>query len=78
MTIRRMAIRLTAQPVDNPGEEFCQCCEKPLKKAVYLEYNLYTGLYYAEEGKVPEEQSQGWFPFGITCAKSVLQSQLIK
>lgn len=50
----------------------CHCCDRPLKrKARYLELNTHTGTY-CDDGSVPPNLSQGWFPFGLTCAKRLL------
>jgi len=37
-------------------------------KAVWLELSTKTSKYYLKD-VVPEQDSQGYFPFGITCAK---------
>ena len=52
----------------------CEHCERKLnpKKIVWLELNATTGTYHAEE--VPEEDSQGCFPFGAGCAKTILKN----
>jgi hypothetical protein len=46
----------------------CTCCERPLKGNVaWLELDQRDDTYH-DRGDVPPERSQGWFPFGITCA----------
>jgi hypothetical protein len=46
----------------------CTCCERPLKgKVAWLELDQRSDTYH-DLGDVPPELSQGWFPFGITCA----------
>jgi hypothetical protein len=52
---------------------FCTCCEKRLRgRFAWLEKDcLVAGRYYANAGEVAPERSQGWFPFGMTCAKKV-------
>lgn len=54
----------TSEPI------YCEKCGRELnpKRIVWLELNCMTGLYH-REGEVPEEDSQGWFPFGPDCAK---------
>ena len=56
-------------------DEFCELCEQKLNKGriVWLELNLYTHTWHANEGEVPEDESQGWFPFGAACARKVLK-----
>lgn len=49
----------------------CTCCEKKLgKTADWLELDQRTDTY-TDSGDVPEEHSQGWFPFGPTCARKL-------
>lgn len=53
----------------------CQCtrCGKDIipGREVWLELDWYRGTYH-KAGEVPEEHSQGGFPFGADCAKVVL------
>ena len=51
-------------------QERCQCCGVPLKNRhiVMLELDRRNNTYH-NFNNVPEEWSQGWFPFGSTCAK---------
>lgn len=51
---------------------FCEHCKAKLNpdKAVWLEYDQRTGTY--TDQPVPEEYSQGGFPFGADCARVVL------
>src|SRR5690606_9006 len=52
---------------------FCTCCERPLKgTAAWLELDQRTTTYH-DFGGVPVDKSQGWFPFGMTCAKNELR-----
>ena len=51
-----------------PTMRFCTCCERPLRgKVAWLELDQRTFTYH-DRGDVPAEKSQGWFPFGMTCA----------
>ncbi|MDE2099961.1 MAG: hypothetical protein KGL39_22095 [Patescibacteria group bacterium] len=46
----------------------CTCCEKPLRgEPVFLELVEGTGDFY-RAGIPAGKRSQGWFPFGKTCA----------
>lgn len=58
-----------------PGPHYCTRCGEPLNpdKMVWLELNWETGKY-AAVGMVPEDQSQGRFPFGAACARRVMKS----
>ncbi len=53
-------------------EHNCTECEKRLKKgqAVWLELELGTCNYYFH-GVPNGKKSQGWHPFGSTCAKKI-------
>lgn len=54
------------------SERFCTCCERRLSGwFAWLELDQRTDTYHDLEG-VPAERSQGWFPFGMTCAKAKL------
>ena len=49
-------------------ERRCTCCDKPLKNtAVMLELDQRVNKYHDFQN-VPGDDSQGWFPFGTTCA----------
>ena len=51
--------------------DVCACCGKKLKgKAAWLELSFITNQYYIDN-VVPSHESQGYFPFGLTCAKKV-------
>lgn len=55
------------------SERFCQCCKRKLKgKTAWLELDQRTNTYH-DFGGVPVESSQGWFHFGLTCAKRELE-----
>ena len=53
-------------------DDYCNCCERKLnpKRTVFLEYSQSKDAYY-KAGTVPENDSQGCFPFGVACAKKV-------
>lgn len=54
------------------SERYCTCCEARLKGRVrWLELDQRTWTYH-DLGNVPDAKSQGWFPFGMTCAKAKL------
>jgi hypothetical protein len=49
---------------------YCTCCTRRLKgKFAWLEYDQ-DKTRYTDSGMV--ENSQGWFPFGMTCAKKLI------
>jgi hypothetical protein len=52
------------------GERYCTCCERDLTGHAVrmLELDQRTDTYH-DFGGVPDNQSQGWFPFGLKCAK---------
>lgn len=57
----------------DPANRYCTCCEKRLSgEFVYLELDQRDGSYH-DRGGVPADKSQGWFPFGKTCATKELR-----
>lgn len=61
-----------------PDDRFCECCKKPLiAKVAWLELDQRVDAYH-DLGGVPEENSQGWFPFGMTCARKLKQIALAR
>jgi hypothetical protein len=59
----------------SPDGRFCTCCGAALKaKIAWLELDQRTDTYH-DLGGVPEDKSQGWFPFGMTCARNLLKRQ---
>lgn len=53
---------------------YCTCCERPLRgKVAWLELDQRTNAYH-DRGGVPADKSQGWFPFGMTCARKMLRA----
>jgi len=60
-----------------PSPERCECCERELHpdRIVWLEYQQSTDRYVdPKKVKVPEDDSQGGFPFGTACARKVLKA----
>ena len=55
---------------------FCERCKAKLNpdKAVWLELDQRTGTY--TDQPVPEEYSQGGFPFGADCARFALAEHI--
>ena len=55
---------------------FCERCKSKLNsdKAVWLELDQRTGTY--TDQPVPEEYSQGGFPFGADCARVALAEHI--
>ncbi len=52
----------------------CTYCGKTLKGCIaWLELDQRSNTYH-DSGCVPKELSQGWFPFGITCARKLLKT----
>jgi len=52
--------------------EHCTCCGRPLKESriVWLELDQRINEYH--DGIIPEESSQGAFPFGTDCARKAI------
>jgi len=67
-----MAAPLRLKGADKPGT--CLLCGKTLdmNKAVWLEMRCDDGSFLTP-GAVPQDQSQGAFEFGPTCAKRALK-----
>jgi len=65
------SIRWNIKTDDLPqNQRYCTCCEKPLSAAArMLELDQRTQTYHDFQD-VPAELSQGWFPFGLTCARN--------
>ena len=54
-----------------PGNDTCTCCDRKLNGQVaWLELDQRDDTYH-DHGGVPPEKSQGWFPFGMTCARKI-------
>lgn len=68
MTAPRITCHVSELSAD---QRFCTCCEKPLTRHfAWLELDQRTNTYH-DLGGVPEDRSQGWFPFGLTCARKL-------
>lgn len=51
------------------GNRTCACCGRELSAiAVMLEHDQRDDTYH-DRGDVPADKSQGWFPFGLKCAR---------
>lgn len=75
-----LAPRVTADAyADLPKDQrWCTCCERPLvRKFAWLELDQRVNAYH-DFGGVPSDNSQGWFPFGMTCAKKLLKEAAAK
>lgn len=68
----------TASSLSN-GERYCTCCERDLSGHAVrlLELDQRTQTYH-DLGDVPTNDSQGWFPFGLKCAKRKLAEHAVK
>lgn len=65
-----MAFRVTMPAAElDSTSRFCQCCGKPLRGSVVMLEMDQRDWTYHDRGGVPADKSQGWFPFGKTCAK---------
>ncbi len=55
-------------------KEYCTECGKELdpNTMIFLELSTEDNMY-REPGKIPEDESQGGFSFGSTCAKKMLK-----
>lgn len=55
-------------------ERWCTCCTRDLTghAARMLELDQRDNAYH-DFGDVPVGQSQGWFPFGLTCARKKIR-----
>lgn len=55
-----------------PTERYCTCCGRTLTgKIRWLELDQRTNTYH-DHGDVPDDKSQGAFPFGLACATAKL------
>jgi hypothetical protein len=59
----------------DPSDRYCTRCKKPLKdKVAWLELDQRDWTYH-DRGGVPDAKSQGWFPFGLDCARRLLAEE---
>lgn len=62
-----------ARKVGRVGPIYCTCCKKRLTGLPrWLELDQRTGKYHPA-GTVPQEHSQGGFPFGPSCAHRAIK-----
>ena len=55
------------------SSRYCTCCQRKLTGIVrMLELDQRNNTYHDFSG-VPEDKSQGWFPFGLKCAANKLR-----
>lgn len=55
------------------GNRQCTCCERELRGTfAWLELDRRTNTYH-DFGGVPSDKSQGWFPFGMACARTAIR-----
>jgi len=55
------------------AERFCSCCGRELRgRVAWLELDRRLDAYH-DRGDVPEAHSQGWFPFGLDCARRLVR-----
>jgi len=61
-------------PYNNNEQQRCTRCNELLKqgKIIYLELNQNTLLYSKPGNKILKNESQGYFPFGLNCAKKII------
>ena len=65
------ALRIV-EPPSPMLKRHCTCCGRLLRGSVaWLELDQRTDTYH-DRGGVPPDASQGWFPFGLTCARRML------
>lgn len=72
MSVTKNQLKLQQSNMDISNDDVCTCCGKKLKQAtaVWLEKSFITNKYYLDN-VVPNQESQGYFPFGITCAQKI-------
>ena len=72
-------LRLIANTKDlEESMRFCHFCERRLsRRFAWLELDQRIDAYHDLAG-VPEDKSQGWFPFGLTCARRLKEEALVR
>lgn len=58
------------------GERYCTCCGRDLSGGAIrmLELDQRSDTYH-DFGDVPNDKSQGWFPFGLGCARKLIAKE---
>jgi len=61
------------------AERYCTCCKRDLSGHAVrmLELDQRAGEYH-DIGDVPDDHSQGWFPFGLGCAKKAVAAEIAR
>lgn len=73
-----IANRVYISSVDlTAGERYCTCCKRDLSGHIVrmLELDQRTQTYH-DMADVPSDESQGWFPFGVTCARKLVAQEI--
>jgi hypothetical protein len=70
------SVRWNGRTDDLPdNERYCTCCGRELSAAHrMLELDQRSDTHH-DFRDVPEAQSQGWFPFGLTCAQKLVDAE---
>ena len=68
--------RVTADAIElTKDQRYCTFSERPLvRKFAWLELDQRVNAYH-DFGGVPTDNSQGWFPFGLTAPKPLLKTE---
>jgi len=57
------------------SDRYCtHCARKLANRMAWLELDQRTNTYH-DFSDVPADRSQGWFPFGMDCARSFLKAE---
>ena len=74
-----VSVRWNGRTSDLPANErYCTCCGRELSAAHrMLEHDQRSDAYH-DFRDVPEDQSQGWFPFGLTCAQKLVDAEKVR
>jgi hypothetical protein len=60
-----------------PDQRYCTCCNRPITgRFAWLEHDQRDQTYHQRED-IPEDKSQGWFPFGFACARAAIAKAAI-
>ena len=72
MPVTKNQLKLQQSKMEIANDDVCTCCGKKLNQtsAVWLECSFVTNKYYLDN-VVPSQDSQGYFPFGLTCAQKI-------